>query len=418
DAEGESALVRRLDLRIIPWIGLCYLFAYLDRSNIGNAVIAEGDMLGSLGIAPGSPEYSLALSIFFVGYLLFEIPSNILLKWATPSKWIARIMVTWGIVAACTAAVTNAAGLIAVRFFLGVAEAGFFPGVIYFFAFWYRQDEQARRISWFFGAVSLAGAFSGLLASAIGFLHGVGGLDAWQYLFIIEGVPSVILGILTIWMLPDFPGTGAKWFGREWLTPEEDALAASRMAEHAPKASDPAFDWIEFKELFSNPSRARTASTYLLPLIYFAFACGNYSISFYLPTVVLSLGSFQTWQAQLLTVPPYIVGFFAAISASWFSDRWAKVHGDEPTFKASRAWQLGLAFTLTLIGVSVWAAGVSGWAGYAAAFPLLAGNQAAVPIFWAYGAQHFFRGATGHSVGIAWVNSVGNLGGFAAPYFF
>lgn len=129
DPTAEAALVRRLDLRILPWVGLLYLFAYLDRVNIGNAVIiGDGSMLKDLGLENDPEKYSFALSIFFIGYLLFEVPSNVALKWATPSKWIARIMVTWGVVASCTAAVRNFAGLVAVRFFLGAAEAGFFPG--------------------------------------------------------------------------------------------------------------------------------------------------------------------------------------------------------------------------------------------------------------------------------------------------
>lgn len=252
-------------------------------------------------------------------------------------------------------------------------------------------------------------------------MQGIGGLDAWMWLFIIEGVPTVICGILTLWMLPDFPGSpsNATWFGRPWLSAEEDELAKSRIEEHAPKKDDKTFDYEEFKKLFVGRDVTSALATYLLPVVYFCMTGVLYSISFYLPTIIATLGTFQTWQVQLLTVPLYLIGFIAAVSVSTLSDKWVEKHPDPDgtSAVASRAWLCIASFAVSLIGLAMWTAGISSWAGYVAGAFLLAGTQSFVPLFWAW-AGKFYRGVTGHSVGIAWVNSVGNLGGFAAPYYF
>lgn len=199
---------------------------------------------------------------------------------------------------------------------------------------------------------------------------------------------------------------------------EKDALAASRLAGHAPKAGDETFNFAEFKQLFYGKDLTMLLGTYGLPIVCFTLAASSYSLSFYLPTIILTLGDFHSWQAQLLTVPLYIIAVIAAVGFSYASDKVTHAHRDPASWRGSRAPHLMACFVISIIGLGLWTAGISGWAGYFAGGLILAGTQAAVPIFFAWTTSRFFSGSTGHSVGIAWVNGVGSLGGFAAPYFF
>ncbi|KAG1157825.1 hypothetical protein G6F36_014212 [Rhizopus arrhizus] len=188
----SRALLWKLDLRIIPLIGALYLCSFLDRVNIGNARLAG--LTTDLNISPNA--YNAALSIFFAGYVLFEVPSNMILKVVGPSKWIPIVMLSWGTVMACMAACKNSAGLLASRFFLGITEAGLFPGIIFYLSLWYTL---------FFSCSTLAGAFGGVLAYGIMQMDGVGGLHGWQWIFIIEAIPTLLLAFAAYALLPDFP---------------------------------------------------------------------------------------------------------------------------------------------------------------------------------------------------------------------
>jgi MFS family permease len=183
----------KIDFRVIPVLSVLYLLAFLDRTNIANAAVYG--LTGDLNIPRGSNEYNTALTIFFVPYILFEIPSNILLKKLTPHVWLSGCMFFFGLVTIAQGLVQNYSGLLATRFFLGLAETGMFPGCFYLISMWYKRDEAQKRYSFFFSSTTLAGAFGGLLAAAIGKLNGVRGYLAWRWIFILEGLLTCVVAI-------------------------------------------------------------------------------------------------------------------------------------------------------------------------------------------------------------------------------
>ena len=207
-----TRLLLRLDLRILPVLSILYLLAFLDRTNIANAAIFH--LPEDLKLK--SNQYNTALTIFFVPYILFEIPSNIVLKRLRPHVWLSICMFTFGLVTALQGLVQSYGGLLATRFFLGLAEAGMFPGSFYLISMWYKRHEAQKRYSFFFGSTSLAGAFGGLLASAIGKMDHLGGYRAWRWIFILEGILTCVVAILFFFIIPDFP-EDVKWYGWPYL---------------------------------------------------------------------------------------------------------------------------------------------------------------------------------------------------------
>ncbi|ORY02237.1 MFS general substrate transporter [Basidiobolus meristosporus CBS 931.73] len=303
--ELERKLRRKFDLRIIPFVSLLYLCAFIDRTNIGNARL--DNIEEDLNI-DGS-QYSWALSIFFFGYVIFEVPSNLMLKKWKASRWIARIMVTWGGVTIAMAGVKSYAGLLATRFFLGVAEAGLFPGIVFYLTFWYTRDEQCTRVALFFASASLAGAFGGVLAFFISQISGTGGLRGWQWIFILEGIPTVIIGIVVWFYLPDDPESSS------WLSESEKELAESRLRYDSAVTveSDHGFDRGQFLATVLN------AKTWLYMFMYIGINTPVYSLALLLPTIIRGLG-FTHLIAQLLTAPPYILAFIFSIGYAIHSD--------------------------------------------------------------------------------------------------
>ena len=324
----EAAVVRKIDLRLLPFLWILYLVNFLDRANLGNV---HTSMIRDLGLT--EMEYTLGVGIFFVGYVIFEIPSNLMLKKATPSRWLARIMVSWGIISVCMMFITDFAGLMVTRFLLGIMEAGFFPGVIFYLTFWYKKEEQAMRQSLFFTASSGrrtwtsifkyflgsshfppsppppallgAGAISGLLAYGLLRLEGVGGLAGWQYVFLIEGIPAIILGVLTWFVLPDSPKTA------KFLTADERELAAGRVSPHVHTHS---FSRNEFIGTFTNPQ------TWLFVVVYIAVANPSYGLLFFLPALIQQF-DYDALVANLLTVPVYAVAAICTLLVAYHSDR-------------------------------------------------------------------------------------------------
>ncbi|KAK2595129.1 hypothetical protein QQS21_007155 [Conoideocrella luteorostrata] len=307
DKAMERRIVRKQDLRILPWVRQ----DYLDRVNLGNARTLNNDtpednIVTQLSLT--GQRYNVAVALFFVPYVLMEFPSNILLKYFSPSRWIARIMISWGIITICTAAVTTYGGLLAVRIFLGLAEAGFFPGIMMYLCFWYKPEERATRMAIFASSVSVAGAFGGLLATAISFLNKKAGLSGWQWLFILEGIPAVIVGVMVWFMLPDYPQTAS------WLTPQERAFAVKRLGPYAPSMNDKHWDSNVAKETLADPY------FWLFAAQYFLMTNSLNAFGYFAPTIVASLG-FDGYNAQLLTVPPNVVALFIVIGNCLHSDK-------------------------------------------------------------------------------------------------
>lgn len=253
-------------------------------------------------------RYNIAVAVFFIPYVLMEFPSNILLKYFSPSRWISRIMVSWGIITTCTAAVTTYEGLLVVRFFLGLAEAGFFPGMMMYLCFWYKPEERATRMAIFACSVSVAGAFGGILATGISFLNGKANLSGWQWLFILEGIPAVIVGFMVWFMLPDYPQTAA------WLTPEERAFAVKRLGPYAPSMKDKHWDKAIALRTVADPF------FWLFSLQYFFMANSLNAFGYFAPTIVASLG-YKGHTAQLMTVPPNVVAMILILTNCIHSDK-------------------------------------------------------------------------------------------------
>ncbi|RUS17451.1 major facilitator superfamily domain-containing protein [Endogone sp. FLAS-F59071] len=230
-------------------------------------------------------------------HVLFEVPSNILLKITGPHRWIPIVMIAWGTIMMAMSSVKNANGLLAARFFLGVTEAGLFPGTVYYLSLWYTRKEQALRNALFFSAATLAGAFGGVLAYGILLMSGLQGLKGWQWIFILEGLPTVLLAFIAYFYLPDFPETAF------WLTDSERSLLNRRLAQDAGVAKETSFSWKQFFDAF------RDWKVYLHMAIYICVATPLYSLSLFLPTIINNLG-FTSLTAQLMTAPPYAGGFY------------------------------------------------------------------------------------------------------------
>ncbi|KAF2464318.1 MFS general substrate transporter [Lindgomyces ingoldianus] len=310
----EKKILRKMDLRLIPMLALLYLLSFLDRGNIGNAKI-EG-LVEDLNMT--GPQYNWCLTVFFFTYAAFEVPSNLLLKKLRPSIWLPTIMVAWGIVMTLMGIVQNFKGLLIARIFLGVTEAGLFPGVAYYITMWYCRHEAQLRQALFFSAASVAGAFSGLLAYGIAHMDGVGNLEGWRWIFILEGILTVIVAITAYFILFDFPETAS------FLTEEERAFVVYRLKYQAAQddeetkvAQDDTFKWEYVKAAFLD------WQIWTNIWVYWGIVAPLYGISLFLPTIIRALG-YTSSTAQLLTVPIYVTASILAIAVAYVSDRYGK----------------------------------------------------------------------------------------------
>ncbi|KAI8390043.1 major facilitator superfamily domain-containing protein [Blakeslea trispora] len=276
----------------------------LVRSNIGNAKLVglEEDL------DMNKQQYQWSLSIFYFSYVIFDIPSNIIMRRWLPSYWLGILMFLWGSVATVMAASTSFAGVAVCRFFLGLFEAGFFPGVIYFMSLWYTRQEYGRRIGFFWSFSSLAGAFGGLIAYGISQIEN-DTLKTWQWLFIIEGVPTVLLSIFSAWYLPNKPETA------KFLTNEERELAVTRLATDAGASDDHSWSWAQVASVFTD------WKTYMYMAIYITGTSALQGVTLFLPSIVAGMGAWSRPVAQALTVPPYFFAFLATVAVGWSSDK-------------------------------------------------------------------------------------------------
>ncbi|KAF3930871.1 hypothetical protein ABW19_dt0204367 [Dactylella cylindrospora] len=308
-AELDRKLVRKLDWRLIPWLCVLYLASFLDRTNIGNAKIVglQADLHNMT-----SGQYNAALSIFFVSYSVFEPISNILLKKLRPRIWFTIIMVVWGLCMTFMGFVTNWSGLMAARWWLGLWEAGLFPGVNYYLSCWYKRSEFGIRAAIFFSAAAVSGSFGGLLAAAINEMDGIGGLDGWAWIFILEGIATTLIGFASYFILVDFPDEA------HFLTEEERLRVIRRLrADNQASANHESFQFKYVKQGLSD------WKTYLGMLMYMGVDGALYAFSLFLPTIINNLG-YRSTEAQLLTVPVYAVACICTIVVGWLADRFNK----------------------------------------------------------------------------------------------
>ncbi|KZV66442.1 MFS general substrate transporter [Peniophora sp. CONT] len=293
----------------MPVASLLYLASYIDRANIGNAKILG--MYKGLGLT--DYQYNLALSIFFVGYVIFETPSNILLKRLRPRFYIPALTALWGMICALFAVVESPGALIAIRFFLGVVEGGFLPGVVFWLGSWYPRHVQGRRFAVLYSTVSLTGAFGGLLATGIHSLDGAHGIAGWRWIYIVEGVVTAGLGLLAFFVMVDYPVTA------KFLTPRErEIVIRANEADRALKAQE-AFDRKLVISAFTD------WRTYVWALVFLSTYIPVYSVILSLPSVVTGLG-YKGTTATLMACPPYGLGFIIVLTAGWTADRYGKLY--------------------------------------------------------------------------------------------
>jgi len=378
--ESAAAKVRR---RLVPFLFLCYIFAYLDRINVGFAAL---QMNAALGFS--AAVYGFGAGIFFISYTAFEIPSNIILAKVGARRWIARIMITWGLVSAAMIFVRDAPSFYALRFLLGAAEAGFFPGIIYYLTRWVPARERARTIATFMTAVVTAGIVGGPISGALLTLDGAGGLAGWQWMFLLEGLPAAAMGIVVLFVLKESPAEAT------WLEPDERAALQSALTAETS---------VQTERAHGVGEALRHPWLWVLALVYFVVPVALYAFGFFLPQILQAAFAGTPFQIGLLSAIPYLAGAVGMVVTSRHSDR-----------TGERRWHVAL-------GAAVAGAAFVGTAlvqGLAPSLVLLSiamlGLASMFGPFWTL-ATSFVHGV-GAAAGIALINSVGNVGGFVGPY--
>ena len=380
--EIEKRTVRKALLRLMPLLLLSYFLAYIDRMNVGFAALTMNKEIGLTAYI-----YGLGAGVFFWGYFLFEVPSNLVLAKVGARRWISRIMVTWGLISAAMVFVSGPTSFIVMRFLLGAAEAGFFPGVLFYLMSWFPAAYRARIVAVFSIALPVSLGIGAPLSTCILELNGVWGLSGWQWLFLLEGLPTVVVGAIVLAYLPDRP-TEAKWLSdaeKAWLQSTIDRERALVQAQEKISVWKTFFD-------------RRVLG---LSLIYVANTSANMGLAFFLPQIIKGFG-LTDMQTGLVTSIPYVFGVVGILVWGYLSDRFNE-----------RRWSLCLALVITSVGLA--------GAGYLTQNPLAVACMAVAAIgiygtkapFWAL-PPTFLTGSAA-AAGIALINSIGNLGGFIGP---
>ena len=383
----ERATYSKITWRLMPYLFLCYILAYVDRVNVGFAKLQmQQDLRMSDSV------FGVGAGIFFVGYFFFEVPCNIIMQKVGARKWLGPIMIVWGVVSTCTMLVKDATGFYAVRFLLGIVESGFFPGVILYLTFWFTGKHRAKMVAAFMSAVPL----SGVIASPIsGWIlertSGAGHLAAWQWLFLMEGIPSLFAGAVALYFLTDNPSKAA------WLTAPEKELVLARLREEEALKHTGGKGGHRLMDAFRNPD------VWLLCLVYFGFVLGNYGLGFWLPQVI----------KETLTKDPLTIGWLSVIP--WGASAIVMIvvgHHSDKT--GERRWHIALAGLLQAVAFSISAIpGIPGIAGFVALTFATIGIMCTISLFWSLPTS--LLSGVAAAAGIAWINSVGNLAGFVGP---
>jgi ACS family tartrate transporter-like MFS transporter len=380
----EAAVFSRVRLRLIPFMFLLYVVNYLDRVNIGFAALQMNKDLGF-----GPEVYGYGAGIFFWGYLLFEVPSNLLMDRVGARIWIARIMVGWGIVSTSMMFMHSATSFYALRFLLGIAEAGFFPGMILYLTYWFPASERAKSVSQFMTATAIAGVIGGPLSGALLTLNGTLGLRGWQWLFLLEGIPSILLGVVVFIYLTDRPEQAY------WLTEEQRTWLVARMQEDRASRAGTG-------QHTSVTAALTNSRVWLFAMLYFCIVVCFYGVTFFLPTILKQLSGLPDFAIGLIAAIPYIIAAVTMVLVGMSSDRTGERHLHLAGCVTVGAIGLVLSSmttqpVLALVTLSIAAAGI--WGGLGP--------------FWAMPTAYL--SGTAAAGGIALINSIGNLGGFLGP---
>ncbi|QET00856.1 MFS transporter [Cupriavidus pauculus] len=380
---SEDAIYRKVSWRLVPFLLLCYVVAYLDRVNVG---FAKLQMLNDLKFS--ETIYGLGAGIFFIGYFLFEVPSNVILHRVGARIWIARIMITWGLISAAMMFVTTPTMFYVLRFLLGVAEAGFFPGIILYLTYWYPAARRGRTTTYFMTAIALSGVIGGPLSGwVMQAFDGHNGWSGWQWMFLIEGVPSVLVGLWVLAYLDDRIGHA------KWLTADEKTVLERNIAAEDQHKEDPPIG-----RVLSSPR------VWLMAAIYFSFVMGLYGVSFWLPTIIKQTGVSSALHIGLLTAIPYGCAVIGMVLFASSADR-----------RGERRWHIAIPALIGAVGLVLsvhWRADTT--LAMVALTLATIGILTTLPLFWSLPTA--FLAGTGAAAGIALINSLGNLAGFISPY--
>ena len=385
DRTLERSAMRKVYLRLLPFAILSYVLAYIDRINVSFAGLT---MRGDLDISAGT--FGFAVGMFYWGYFIFEVPSNVILEKVGARIWIARIMVTWGILAGLTAVVTGSTSFAIVRFLLGVAEAGFFPGIILYFTYWFPSRHHARIVSGFLVGLPVAVAIGAPISTGLLGLDGLFGLKGWQVMYIAEAIPTLVIGVITYFVLTDRPEQA------RFLTAEErNWLVATIAAER--RATEAVRKFTLWQALY-NPK------VLLLALNYLGIVTASLGMLIFIPQMIKSLGDYSNMTVGWLTMIPYTCGAIAMVVWGRISDRMNE-----------RRWNLFIGCVFSTIGLVVAGMTMGTW------WALVGMSIAAMGFYGSKGPffamPPMFLSGAGLAAGIAWINSIGNLGGFFGPSY-
>jgi MFS transporter, ACS family, tartrate transporter len=379
--------VAKITWRLMPFLFLCYMIAYIDRINVGFAGLQLQRTFG-VDASQYYEIYGWGAGLFFVGYFLLEVPSNLILNRVGARWWIARIMVVWGVVSSCMMFVRTPAEFYLMRFLLGAAEAGFFPGIILYLTYWYRAKDRARAVALFATAATLSGFVNSPISGKLLQLDGSLGLAGWQWLFLIEGIPAVIVGVMTLFILPDKPEV-ARWLSdaeKLWIKTELDS-EKKLLGSHQNQT---------FKDVFT------TGRIWLLCILYLLLNVAGYGFEMWLPQILKGFSDLSTVQIGFFNAIPYLAATFAMVLAGRHSDK----TGERRWHVAAGAFAAAVGFSLSAVAGNLLVA-------LAALVLAFSGLKAMMGPFWAFSTAALSGTAT--AGGIAWINSVGNLGGFLGP---
>jgi ACS family tartrate transporter-like MFS transporter len=380
--EIDAAVLRKLTWRLVPFLFLLYIVAYLDRINVGFAALQMREQLSFTDAV-----YGLGAGMFFAGYFFFQVPSNLALQRVGARRWIALLMILWGVISASMILVRGPRSFYALRFLLGAAEAGFFPGVILYLKNWFPARARARTVARFMTAAPLSGVVGGPLSGALLGLHLTAVLAGWQWMFLLEGIPAVLLGGMALAYLVDRPEEA------RWLSDEERGwLIETLRHERSEVAEDP--------RVFAALGSGRV---WMLATVYFGLNTVSYGVSLWLPTLIRSLSGVSNFTVGVLSAIPYVTAAIAMVAVGLHSDRSGerRWHTAIPAFAGAVA--LTVAAYSTSVGPAILAISVAVLGVFSMTGP-----------FWAMPTG--LLSGTAAAAGIAFINSVGNLGGFVGPY--
>jgi len=385
--EQSRILYSKITWRLIPLLFICYIIAYVDRINVGFAKLQLQEVLGVDESVFGS-VYGLGAGLFFIGYFLFEVPSNLILQRIGARIWIARIMIVWGIVSSAMIFTRSTITFYFIRFLLGVAEAGFYPGVILYLTYWFPEKERAHTVALFATGTVVAGIIGSPLSGAILELQGLGGLEGWQWLFLLEGIPAIILGLVVIFVLPDRPRN------TRWLSSAEKAWVQLRLDEETLLSKGRAHN--RLSEAFVS------GRIWLLCFIYFLLTVGIYGYEMWLPSIIKEFSGLSYSIVGIINAIPYVIAIIFMLIIGYHSDK-----------TGERRWHVAVAAFAAAAGFGLSAYLQNPYLALIALMVALIGLKSAMGPFWAFSTT--FLSGSAAAGGIALINSVGNLGGFVGP---